>query len=210
MFRHRTRRNVFVVSISALALAPLFIFAWAGPTQSPPTGNVAAPINVGTTVGRQCSHCFWQLPLRRLYPVPMPISTSARHLASRATARLPAPPVRHPAPSISRPSSPSPAPASTAPISAKPRPWAWCRCSRRYRHRPTDQTPPPPPFGMRVSLRALSTSAGAPAVRHVHSSSEVSPVHRLLESARITHPQSIRGAPWPTTRPRRITGTRRG
>jgi Chaperone of endosialidase len=48
MHMHRMRRNVFVVSVSALALAPLVIFAWTGPTASPPNGNVAAPVNVGT------------------------------------------------------------------------------------------------------------------------------------------------------------------
>ena len=48
MYMQRLRRNVLVTAASALALKPLVIFAWTGPTQTPPGGNVAAPINVGT------------------------------------------------------------------------------------------------------------------------------------------------------------------
>ena len=43
------RRNALVIAISVLALAPLVVFAWTGPTATPPGNNVDAPINVGTT-----------------------------------------------------------------------------------------------------------------------------------------------------------------
>ena len=35
--------------VAMLFLAGFFAYAWTGPTSEPPAGNVAAPINVGTT-----------------------------------------------------------------------------------------------------------------------------------------------------------------
>ncbi len=44
------KRSIFVLAIAlSLASASTAFAAWTGPTQAPPGGNVAAPINVGTT-----------------------------------------------------------------------------------------------------------------------------------------------------------------
>jgi hypothetical protein len=48
MHMHRMR-YVWTFVLCTFALSPLIASAWTGPTQSPPNGNVAAPINVGTT-----------------------------------------------------------------------------------------------------------------------------------------------------------------
>ena len=42
-------RYTWTIALCSLALTPLIASAWTGPTASPPNGNVAAPINVGTT-----------------------------------------------------------------------------------------------------------------------------------------------------------------
>lgn len=56
--RTRTHRDatIFVMQIrtrfvlvAALTLVPALALAWTGPTQSPPNGNVAAPINTGSS-----------------------------------------------------------------------------------------------------------------------------------------------------------------
>lgn len=38
-----------VLVVVGLLLTPAILFAWTGPSSSPPSGNVAAPVNVGTT-----------------------------------------------------------------------------------------------------------------------------------------------------------------
>jgi hypothetical protein len=48
VFRHKMR-YAWIVALCTLTLAPFVLSAWNGPTQAPPNGNVAAPINVGTT-----------------------------------------------------------------------------------------------------------------------------------------------------------------
>ena len=50
MVRYSYMRRILLTSLTALALlAPVAVFAWTGPTATPPNSNVSAPVNVGTS-----------------------------------------------------------------------------------------------------------------------------------------------------------------
>src|SRR3989344_389386 len=50
MLRYSYMRRILLTSFTALALlAPVAVFAWTGPTATPPNGNIPAPVNVGTS-----------------------------------------------------------------------------------------------------------------------------------------------------------------
>jgi hypothetical protein len=47
---HVSFRQLFIIlfALFAVLLATSILFAWSGPTQSPPAGNVSAPVNIGS------------------------------------------------------------------------------------------------------------------------------------------------------------------